>query len=98
MFGQNDNASMVKGVLLFDCVERLPKQLYSFGMVEEVLAVIGDDGEEVSCSGRFGTVAVHSDGRSNLPLELTDGAVIEHLCVGFSGGNPTYGEGRSHSV
>jgi transposase len=27
---------------------------------------------------------------------LTDGVVVEYLRVGFSDGNPTYGEGRSH--
>ncbi|MEM1368462.1 MAG: hypothetical protein AAGG02_10680 [Cyanobacteria bacterium P01_H01_bin.15] len=36
---------------------------------------------------------MHGDSGSNLLLELTGGAVIEHLGVGFSIGNPAYGEG-----
>lgn len=61
MVGQNDHSLDGKRVLLFDRMEGLPKHLYGFGMVEEVLTVVGDDGEKVSCSGCFGTAVVHSD-------------------------------------
>jgi len=63
MIGQNDNGFNGKRMLLFDCVEGLTKQLYGFGMVEEVLTVVGDAGEEVSCSGCLGTAVVHINGR-----------------------------------
>lgn len=62
MVWQNDNGRNVKPVLLLNRVEGLPEKLNGFGMVEKVLAIIGDDGKEVGCSGRFGTAVVHVDG------------------------------------
>ena len=63
MVRQNDNGLNVKWVLLLDRMQRLPKELHGFGMLEEVLTVVGDDGEEVGCSWRFGTAVVHDDVR-----------------------------------
>jgi hypothetical protein len=53
----------IKRVLLLDQMAGLPKELHDFRMFEEVPTMVGDDGEDVGCSGYFGTVLMPVAGR-----------------------------------
>ncbi len=59
MVRQNHNGIDSEGKFNFHAVESTAEQIDRFTSVKEVLALVGDDCEEVGCSRSFGTAALH---------------------------------------
>jgi hypothetical protein len=85
-------------VLLLDQMAGLPKELHDFRMFEEVPTMVGDDGEDVGCSGYFGTVLMPVAGRLIRTVSSDRWCRGLTFGVGFSDGNPTYGEEQFNIV
>ena len=66
--GQQDNGIDMEGVMPFDMVERLTKQVNGFICLEQRLTVVGDNGKKIAGTRRCGAAILHGGNVLNAVL------------------------------